>query len=99
MNEQENQAFKILHFYNSEDYGIEELKKYIKIIVNLVEKQQKEIEDYKECERLSKRQVRKLKNDEDAIKQVEEKRKNGNYYYCKLYKTIYKEKIIKKWEK
>lgn len=38
-------------------------------------------------------------NDEDAIKQVEEKRKNGNYYYCKLYKIIYKEKIIKKWEK
>ena len=38
-------------------------------------------------------------NDEDAIKQVEEKRKNGNYYYCKLYKIIYKTKIIKKWEK
>ena len=46
MNEEENQAFKILHFYNSEDYGTEELKKYIKIIVNLVEKQQKEIENY-----------------------------------------------------
>lgn len=32
-------------------------------------------------------------NDEDAINQVEEKRKDGRYYYCKLYK------IIKKWEK
>ena len=38
-------------------------------------------------------------NDEDAIKQVEEKRKDGKYYYCRLSKTIYKEKIIKKWEK
>jgi len=44
MNEEENQAFKALHFYNSEDYGTEELKKYIKIIVNLIEKQQQEIE-------------------------------------------------------
>ncbi len=38
-------------------------------------------------------------NDQDAIKQVEEKRKKGNYYYCRLTKTAYKEKIIKKWEK
>ena len=38
-------------------------------------------------------------NDEDAIKQAELTRKSGNYYYCKLTKTIYKEKIIKKWEK
>ena len=38
-------------------------------------------------------------NDEEAIKQVEEKRKNGNHFYCKLYKIIYKTKIIKKWEK
>ena len=45
MNEEEKQAFKILNFYNSEDYGTEELKKYIKIIVNLVEKQQKEIQE------------------------------------------------------
>lgn len=44
MNEEENQAFKVLHFYNLEDYENEEIKKYIKIIVNLVEKQQKEIE-------------------------------------------------------
>lgn len=48
MNEEENQVFKILYFYNPEDYGTEELKKYIKIIVNLVEKQQKEIERLKE---------------------------------------------------
>lgn len=48
MNEEENQAFKILHFYNSEDYGTEELKKYIKIIVNLVEKQQKQIKILKD---------------------------------------------------
>lgn len=47
MNEEENQAFKILHFYRSEDYGTEELKKYIKIIVNLVDKQRKEIEELK----------------------------------------------------
>ena len=39
------------------------------------------------------------KNEEEAIKKVEEKRKNGNYYYCKLCQIIYKEKIIKKWEK
>lgn len=45
MNEEENQAFKVLRFYNSEDYGTEELKKYIKVIENLVEKQQKEIEN------------------------------------------------------
>lgn len=38
-------------------------------------------------------------NDEDAIKQVEEKRKNGNYYYCRLCKVVYREKTIKKWEK
>ena len=38
-------------------------------------------------------------NDEEAIKQVEEKRKSGDHYYCKLYKIIYKAKIIKKWEK
>lgn len=38
-------------------------------------------------------------NDEEAIKKVEEKRKNGKYYYCKLYKIFYSEKIIKKWEK
>lgn len=38
-------------------------------------------------------------NDEDAIKQVEEKRKDGRHYYCKLSKIVYKEKIIRKWEK
>ena len=48
MNEEENQAFKILSFYNPEDYRTEELKKCIKIIVNLVEKQQKQIEELRE---------------------------------------------------
>lgn len=47
MNEEENQAFKILYFHSLEDYGAEELRKYIKIIVNLVEKQQEEIKDLK----------------------------------------------------
>ena len=38
-------------------------------------------------------------NDKEAIEKVEEKRKKGNCYYCKLFKIIYEEKIIKKWEK
>ena len=52
----------------------------IKILLNLIEKQSKEIEEYKECERLSKRQFEKQKNDiktlEIEIEELKEKNRH-----------------------
>ena len=73
-------------------------------IVDIIEKQSKEIEEYKECERLSQRQLKKQKNDLERLEIEIEELKEDNKKYIDLHYVPYEQytsklnELNKKWK-